>query len=377
MIPFAMVSRLSHSIEILQTAATNGLHFSGQLIAVYNGQEALSHVFGVPFGAQTPSTHQTQYLWMSSGKPVTAVALGLLVDRGAVNWSTPVAEILPEFGNRGKEAITLGHILSQSAALRGADRVEAANTHDILEQISRLPLDEGQIPGQHAGYHIGGTWLVLGEVVHRLTGTPLPQFLQTHVFTPCGMTDSHLGLSPGTKGPVPMMDTTKSPPRIHPVYGTDAALSIPRPGRNLFGPLSDLVAFYQTLRAVLKGKSSFLQKSTLETMIVPQRPPGQRDLTFGHPADFGYGFYLHPDKYGKGKSSYGYGQYASASSFGHSGAQSSCAFYDPECDLIAAWVVDGMPGEPRHQRRARAINEALYRDLDLTHPSHDQLSPAG
>jgi len=150
---------------------------------------------------------------------------------------------------------------------------------------------------------------------------------------------------------------------VHPLYGTGVAANMPRPGRNVRGPISELARFYATLRAVLRGESDFLPLEILQEMIVPQRPEGMRDLTFGHPADFGYGFYLNPDKYGKGKSSYGYGQYASETSFGHSGAQSSCGFYDPGADVIVTWVMNGMPGELRHQRRARAINEAVYQDL--------------
>ncbi|HBL43542.1 MAG TPA: serine hydrolase, partial [Planctomycetaceae bacterium] len=52
-------------------------------------------------------------------------------------------------------------------------------------------------------------------------------------------------------------------------------------------------------------------------------------------------------------------------SFGHGGSQSSIAFADPERELVVAVVANGRPGEPRHQRRAREINEAIYEDLRL------------
>jgi CubicO group peptidase (beta-lactamase class C family) len=356
---------LTHGV--LKAGPESGLHFSGQCHVRQGGEVLLDEAFGTSVEAASPAGPESTFLWMSSGKPVTAIAIALLVQKGACRWDSKVGAFIPEFANRGKEQITLGHILSQSAALRNADAVDAPTREEILEKIYGLPLEAGQQPGSHAGYHVGGTWLVLGEVVRRITGNVLEDFLHEAIFQPLGMTGTSLGTPQATlpENFIPMFDTSREPVRVHPVYGTDRAVHMPRPGRNLMGPIRELARFYSYLRDALKGDPSFLDPDLVREMIRPQRPPGQRDRTFGHPADFGYGFYLHPDKYGKGKSSYGYGQYASETSFGHSGAQSSCGFYDPEEDLIVTWVVDGMPGEPKHQRRARAINEAIYRDLEL------------
>ncbi|MEM6884830.1 MAG: serine hydrolase domain-containing protein [Verrucomicrobiota bacterium] len=355
----------SQTIGLFNEGIGKGLHLGGQLTVIYRGRMCINDAFGRIALEGERCTTDHVFLWMSSGKPVTAVAIAQLVQLGLLNYETKVAEVIPEFGGYGKDVITVGHILSQSAALRGADVVNAPTREEILEKIYTLPLDAGQVPGEHAGYHVGGTWLVLGEIVRRLTGSDIEDYLEEHIFDPLGMDHSSLG-TPGegeTDVFARMYDTYGSEGRVHPLYGTDAGVSMPRPGRNMRGPVSELAQFYMTLRAVLRGESDFLQAEALEEMIQPQRPAGMQDLTFGHPADFGYGFYLHPDKYGKGKSSYGYGQYASESSFGHSGAQSSCGFYDPGADVIVAWVVNGMPGEPAHQRRARAINEAVYQDL--------------
>ena len=62
-------------------------------------------------------------------------------------------------------------------------------------------------------------------------------------------------------------------------------------------------------------------------------------------------------------SPYGYGPLCSEGTFGHSGAQSSCAFADPAHDLVVVWICNGLPGELRHQERARAINQAVYQDI--------------
>ncbi len=41
-------------------------------------------------------------------------------------------------------------------------------------------------------------------------------------------------------------------------------------------------------------------------------------------------------------------------------------FCDPDTKLVVAWAANGFCGEGQHQRRNRAINEAVYQDLGLT-----------
>jgi CubicO group peptidase (beta-lactamase class C family) len=55
----------------------------------------------------------------------------------------------------------------------------------------------------------------------------------------------------------------------------------------------------------------------------------------------------------------------SPDTFGHGGAQCAMAFCDPGHKLVVAWAANGLCREPQHQRRNRAINEAIYEDLHL------------
>jgi CubicO group peptidase (beta-lactamase class C family) len=77
----------------------------------------------------------------------------------------------------------------------------------------------------------------------------------------------------------------------------------------------------------------------------------------------GLGFIPNPPMSRDAPPPYGYGSQASEAAFGHSGAQSSCAFADPARGVVVVWICNGRPGEPRHQRRARAVNAAIDEDL--------------
>jgi CubicO group peptidase (beta-lactamase class C family) len=89
------------------------------------------------------------------------------------------------------------------------------------------------------------------------------------------------------------------------------------------------------------------------------------DETFRHIMDWGLGFMVNSNRYGANTVPYGFGKHASDETFGHSGSQSSVAFADPTHRLVVAWVCNGMPGERKHQARAREINSAIYEDLNL------------
>ena len=124
----------------------------------------------------------------------------------------------------------------------------------------------------------------------------------------------------------------------------------------------DLGRFYESLLGF--GDEPLITPKTL-AHITRRHREGLFDRTFQHVIDMGLGFVLNSNRYGIDTVPYGYGPFASDGAFGHSGAQCSCAFADPDHDLVIAWVVNGAPGEPRHQKRARAINTAIYEDLGL------------
>ena len=62
---------------------------------------------------------------------------------------------------------------------------------------------------------------------------------------------------------------------------------------------------------------------------------------------------------------YSFGPGCGEESFGHNGNQSSAAYVDPENELVVCFAFNGLPGEEKHQVRLQALNEAIYKDLDI------------
>ena len=141
-------------------------------------------------------------------------------------------------------------------------------------------------------------------------------------------------------------------------------LTVARPGANARGPVTDLAMIYDSLVA---HNGRLLPPEWSRQMVARQRQ-GLFDETFKQTVDWGWGHKLDSKRYGTANGAaetYGYGPHASDATFGHSGNQCGCAFADPRHDLVVAWVVNGMPGEARHQERQTAVNAAVYEDLDL------------
>ncbi|HLJ58127.1 MAG TPA: serine hydrolase domain-containing protein [bacterium] len=317
-----------------------------------------------------PLTSDTLMPWMSSGKPVAAVAIARQWERGALELDDPVARFIPEFGVHGKAAVTVRHLLTHTGGFRGGVRPEASLSWDgIIASICEAPLEPGWIPGARAGYHTWTSWYILAEIVRRLDGRDYSRIVREAIFEPLGMRDSWIGIPAAAREAYGnrfgiLYDTSGDEARQNDADGE--AMGGPyRPGGSGRGPVRELGRFYEMLSARGRWRDArILSAQTVEALTARHRA-GMVDQAFQHVMDWGLGFMLDSKMYGTGVPPYGYGPHASPRTFGHSGYQSSCAFCDPEHGLVVAWAANGTPGEPRHQARLNALNAAIYEDVGL------------
>ena len=73
------------------------------------------HVLRRRAGATGAMQPDTLMLWLSAGKPLTAIAIAMLMERGQLSLDQSVASVIPEFAVNGKEVITLRHLLTHTA----------------------------------------------------------------------------------------------------------------------------------------------------------------------------------------------------------------------------------------------------------------------
>ena len=95
----------------LRSGWEQGLHLGGQIYVSREGRPLANLGFGwARPGLEMRRDHIV--IWLSAGKPLTAVATLQQVERGGVGLDTRVCDLIPEFGSHGKEGITVRHLLT-------------------------------------------------------------------------------------------------------------------------------------------------------------------------------------------------------------------------------------------------------------------------
>ncbi len=342
-----------------------GLH-PGALLYVSVAGEPVADVGVGQARAGTPMTPDSMVIWFSMTKPSVAVAIAQQWERGALELDDPVVRYVPEFGAHGKDRITLRHLLTHTAGIRGADAVAstAAGTDywdEVVAGICAIEPEIDWVPGQRAGYHLACGMTILAEIVHRLDGRRFETYVRDEVFTPLGMDDCWVGMATevveGYGDRIGTMHSTATGAAIA-LDTFDSPEFVARcvPGGGGRGPLRQLGRLYEALLAggALDGPR-VLGPQTVEAITARHRV-GLYDETFHAQCDWGLGFAV---------DAYAMGRHASPRAFGHGGALSAISFADPEHGLVAVVQTNGMCGNDDHYLRLDAVTTALYEDLGL------------
>jgi CubicO group peptidase (beta-lactamase class C family) len=371
----ALTEALPLMHRALEAGLAQGLHIGAQVYVSRDRQVIADYALGHA-QPDKPLDADTLMCWLSASKPITAIAIAQLFEVGALNLDDAVAKYVPEFAAHGKDRITLRHVLTHTGGFRAVRfRFPDDGWAGIIEKICDAKPEPNWPAGEKAGYHPHTGWFILGEVVQRVTGQPIDQYVREHIFEPLAMHDSWLGMNEracqiyeGQSRLGALMDTSKDTPRPH-VFHHCEQVALPKPGGNAFGPIRELGRFYEMLLSggQLDGPR-VLEPETIELFTSAQRV-GMFDHTFKHTIDWGLGFIIDSKHHAddpNAKIPYGYGPHASPRTFGHSGWQSSAAFCDPEHNLVVAIICNGTPGEKPHYQRMHELLGAVYEDLGLS-----------
>ncbi|HET9213006.1 MAG TPA: serine hydrolase domain-containing protein [Thermoanaerobaculia bacterium] len=369
------LDRLPRTREAIEAGIRERLHLGAQLYVSLGGEPVADAALGENRPGE-PLTRDHLMLWLSSTKPVPAVAIAQLWERGLLELDDPVALHVPEFAANGKEGITLRHLLTHTGGIRMLDTGWPHRSwEEIIAKICAMKPEPRWVPGQKAGYHQASSWFILGEVIRRVGGLPFSTYVRREIFEPLGMADSWIGMpteryleywDAGRIGAMWATEENREGEELKD-HGWDSAERVtrPSPGGNGYGPMRELGRFYE----MLLGRGSWraqriLLPQTVEAFTTPHRV-GMVDVTFKHMLDWGLGFIVNSVQYGAETVPYGYGHHASPRTFGHSGYRSSTGFADPERGLAVALAFNGTPSNERHEVRIRSVLDAIYEDLGL------------
>ncbi len=140
-----------------------------------------------------PATEKTVYQSGSLGKQFTATLMMVLVHEKKLGLDDPISKWLPEGGDAWSK-ITVRHLLSHTSGLsdmqyRDLDFARRYSEDDLVNFIAaRPPMEE---PGTKWRYNNAG-YVLLGILIHRLTGKFYGALLQEKIFKPLGMSTARV-----------------------------------------------------------------------------------------------------------------------------------------------------------------------------------------
>jgi CubicO group peptidase (beta-lactamase class C family) len=309
--------------------------------------------------ARKPMRTDTIFQIMSMTKPVTGVAVMMMVEEGKLRLNDPVERILPEFRGQwvivseegGKRTlakparpITVRDLMSHTSGLCSNSPPAIADVlvsmkpslADAVLIYSQTPLEFE--PGSRWVYSNAGI-ATLGRIVEVLSGMSFEKFVETRIFQPLGMQDSHIFL-PAEKhsrlSPVYTVKDgklTRAPSTI--LAGDPMAF---RKGAVYSGPefamystASDLAQFYSMMLA----QGTYNSKRLISPNSVAVMTSLQTgDLKAGHNPGTGFGLTWEVTKDNMGILT---GQ--SIGTFGHGGAFGTYGWVDPKKDIVGVFMV--------------------------------------
>lgn len=329
-----------------------GFHSGAQLAVYRDGELQIDERLGVAAG------EDARMLWFSATKPLTAVSVLILAERGLVDLDRPIADVWPEFGQRGKAACTPRHVLTHRGGFpvfpRQFDWVEIGDWDAATAAVAGIEAEWE--PGTEVGYHPVTYGFALGELIRRADGRCPRDFMHEELFAPLGM-DASLGVEAAglahivpveAKSEVTFEDPEGSERRTSEMverFNRPATLRAQIPAANAVGTAEALARFYAMLqRGGALGGVRILEAPTVAeaTRVHAEAAP---DRTSGLPSSYGLGFMVGGI----------WEPYSSPGVFGHGGQQCAIAYADPSRGLAVAYVTNGLQDPATYARRIEEI----------------------
>jgi len=352
--------QIAHARDLCATWVKDGHTPSLCICVARRGVIALHGAWGVvgPEPDSAPLQRDTLFPIASVTKPVTATLVMQLVEDGLLGLNRPARDYLPELSGEHTDEILVHHLLTHTSGipwqtdgpmlLHAAKKLEAGlelppcpgtqhpRTHRILEIFWNAPL--ASRPGEVMTYS-NHNYVLLGEIVRRLSGKSIDDLARERVFGPLAMEDSgyvvpDVELPRRVQRPTdfPMVDGLGDMPGID----TAEFHQTPNAGGGVTSTPFDMVRFGQMiLNRGRLGQARVLSPAAVAAMTRDQIP-GTSALLFGarfaH-GSWGYGWAVEsPTKW-----PYFNGSLQTLGTLSHPGAGGAMFWIDREREVVGAY----------------------------------------
>ncbi len=320
------------------------------------------------------------FVSMSIGKQFTVAIVLQRIESGDLRLMMPVAELIPEFASRGKQRITLFHLLTHTSGIEAGLPPLPPEGIVSIEQMTAWASTSmpASSPGERVTYSVAVAHAVMAEMVRRSEGSKrtFAKILKDDLFDPLGMKHTSLGGRDDLLSRLcPVISRFTEPGLFLPweIEGAAALLAMPGgefPAGGFLTTLDDVMRFAEMLRrgGELDGQR-ILSPAMLELATLNHTGDMANSLLSyacemrgwtPFPAYLGLGFFLRGERVVPGP----FGTLCSPATFGGLGAGSTCFWIDPERDLTFAFLSTGLMEDSRHIERTARLSDIVVSALN-------------
>ena len=350
--------------------------YDGAVVVVARGgMVALHEAIGFAERASGRAARLDDVFYLFSvTKTLTTATVLQRVERGELALTTHVADIIPEFGCKGRQRVTVAQLLSHTGGMSGGVPPVPPDMLGTLEAMVAAICQQGpeSLPGQEVSYSPITAHAVLAEIVRRLDGgtRPYREILAAEILKPLEMKDTALGLPKALASrrvPVIVRDRSEGlfPPEMLEAFNILLKEDTEIPAGGAVGTAADIFRWAETLRCggELDGvrvlSPAIIELATTNhTGLKPNNLWNYARELRGwdeFPAFLGLSFFLR----GTGIFPTWLGTMASPGTFGGVGAGSTLFWVDPERDLTFVCLTAGLLEESHSVERFQRLSDLV------------------
>jgi len=336
-------NQVQHAIdEMVESGTERGLQ-----VAVYHQGVQVVDAFA---GIADPSTgrayaSETPVYCFSVCKAAASTLVHMLVERGSFGYDTTVAKLWPEFGARGKQGVTVRHVLNHTAGVPGIPL--DTTIEDLCDWDKMCAAIAGAElwwePGTKIGYHAYTFGYIAGEIIRRVTGKPISQVLREEIGGPLGIErEIYFGMQRSEQGRLAVLEDAPMPPGFQmPEMPPDLPMLKAAPMSLMpnaaFGNREDTLAAdipaggKTSARAIARMYAALLGSVDGVRLLTPARlreattnPFNGTDEVFGMPTSWGLGYSIGVPGL-ETKTAFGVGGVGGSFAFGDAATGIACA----------------------------------------------------
>jgi len=306
----------------------------------------------------------TLWLLYSNTKVITACAIWILVEQGALRFTDRVALHLPAFEANGKRDVSVLQVLTHQGGFPNAEVPPAAwKDHDLLRRtVCNFSLE--WTPGSKLSYHPLAAHWVAAVLIEKLAKVDYRVFIRKNVIEPLGLErELFIGLPDREQRRAADMHEPAKGGARQTQRAENNSAEFRRagvPGGGGYGTARAMAAFYQMManQGTLNGVRLL---SPRMVAYVTRNFTGDRvDEYMGMPMHRGIG----PHSRGTTATIRGLGSLASPRTFGHGGVGSSYCWADPDSGVSFAYLTNSRVPDPWHSERMDRVSNFIHSAID-------------